>query len=55
MSAGNYMKITDAPPATATRDLTALVGLGVLLRTGENKATRYRLNVKIQPAVAPER
>jgi Fic family protein len=45
LSAGNYMRITGAPPATATRDLVALVSLGALLRAGEHKSTRYRLNV----------
>lgn len=45
LSAGNYMSITGAPPATATRDLAALVSLGVLRRTGGHKATRYYLNV----------
>jgi Fic family protein len=54
LSASNYMRITDAPPATATRDLTALVGLGALLRTGENKATRYRLAIETPPAVTLE-
>ena len=43
MSAGNYMSITGAPSATATRDLADLVELGVLGRTGERKATRYYL------------
>jgi Fic family protein len=47
LSAANYMTITDAPPATTTRDLAALVGLGALLRNGENKATRYQLNIAI--------
>ena len=54
MSAANYMRITDAPPATATRDLAALVGLGALRRTGENKATRYRLNVAAEPSIVLE-
>ena len=48
LSAANYMRITGAPPATATRDLTSLVSVGALLRTGENKATRYSLNIDIQ-------
>ncbi len=43
MSASNYMRITDASPATARRDLAALVELGVLTRSGERKGTRYRL------------
>ena len=48
LSAANYMRITGAPPATATRDLASLVSVGALLRTGENKATRYSLNIDIQ-------
>jgi Fic family protein len=48
LSAANYMTITGAPPATTTRDLAALVGLGALLRTGEHKSTRYRLNIAIE-------
>jgi Fic family protein len=52
LSAANYMTITGAPPATATRDLVALVGLGALLRTGEHKSTRYRLNIPLE-AVTP--
>ena len=43
MSAANYMRITGASPATARRDLAALVQLGLLHRTGERKGTRYRL------------
>ncbi len=52
LSAANYMSITDAPSATATRDLAGLVEMGALIRTGERKSTRYHLNVAIeQPAV----
>jgi Fic family protein len=51
MSAANYMKITGAPPATATRDLAALTAKEAVRRTGENKATRYHLNVTTGPAV----
>jgi Fic family protein len=47
LSAANYMTITEAPSATTTRDLAALVELGALLRTGGNKATRYQLNIAI--------
>ncbi len=50
LSAGNYMSITGAPPATATRDLASLVSLGVLRRSGDRKATRYHLNVPAPPA-----
>ena len=49
LSAANYMKITAAPPATATRDLASLITIGALTRTGENKATRYQLNVPADP------
>lgn len=48
LSAGNYMRITGAPPATATRDLGGLVAQGALLRSGERKSTRYRLNIDIE-------
>lgn len=43
MSAGNYVTITNASPATARRDLGELEQLGVLERTGERKGTRYWL------------
>jgi len=49
LSAGNYRSITGAAPATATRDLSDLVALEVLRRTGERKATRYRLGVPRKP------
>lgn len=45
LSAGNYATITGAPPSTITRDLSGLVEKGALLRSGERKATRYRLNI----------
>ena len=45
MSAGKYAAITGAPPATVTRDLADLVAKGALIREGERKATRYRLNL----------
>jgi len=43
LSAAKYMTITGAPSATATRDLTSLVEMGALTRTGERKSTRYYL------------
>ena len=52
MSAANYMKITTAPPATATRDLAALASMGAVRRTGENKSTRYHLNIAVLPAAS---
>jgi len=54
LSAANYMKITASPPATATRDLAALVAMGALTRTGSNKATRYHLDIAAEPAVSLE-
>jgi len=47
LSAGNYRSITKAAPATATRDLNELVDLGVLVRTGERRYTRYHLNIEL--------
>lgn len=46
LSADNYMRITRATRATATRDLQNLVHLGALRRTGERKGTRYALNLE---------
>jgi Fic family protein len=45
MSAGNYSTITGASPATATRDLAALVDAGALHRTGELRHARYTLRL----------
>lgn len=47
LSAANYRTITDAPSATATRDLTDLVQLGALRKQGELKHTRYFLKAPI--------
>lgn len=44
LSAENYIAITKASRATATRDLADLVQLGALVRTGELRHTRYWLN-----------
>lgn len=43
LSAHNYRTITDAAPATATRDLAELVALGALTRVGERRYARYYL------------
>ena len=43
LSAGNYVTITGASPATATRDLADLVGKGVLVRSGELRYARYEV------------
>lgn len=45
LSAANYRTITDAAPATATRDLAELVDLGALCKKGELKHTRYFLKL----------
>jgi Fic family protein len=45
LSAENYITITKASRATATRDLQALVAKGALIRTGELRHTRYHLNI----------
>ena len=45
LSAENYITLTGASRATATRDLQDLVERGVLTRTGELKSTRYWLSV----------
>ena len=44
LSSKNHIRITGCSPATATRDLAALVELGAMLRTGELKNARYFLN-----------
>ena len=54
LSAGIYRGITGAAPATATRDLTDLVAVEVLRRTGERKATRYHLGVPLKPVATVE-
>ena len=45
LSAENYIRITGTTASTATRDLQKMVELGVLVRTGERKSTRYYLNI----------
>lgn len=45
LSAEKYIAITKAARATATRDLTDLVEKGALIKTGERRHTRYRLNL----------
>lgn len=45
LSAENYISITRASRATATRDLQDLVAKGALTRTGELRHTRYHLKL----------
>lgn len=43
LSAENYISIAKTSRATATRDLSELVELGVFVKTGELRHTRYRI------------
>ena len=52
LSAGNYVRITGASPATATRDLADLVAKRALLREGERRHVRYSIAIPLRP-VAP--
>jgi Fic family protein len=45
LSAENYITISQASRATATRDLQDLVAKGALTKTGELRHTRYHLNL----------
>ncbi len=52
LSARNYMTITGASPATATRDLADIVAKGALKRTGERRHARYHLAIPLRPVRA---
>lgn len=45
LSSENYRRITKTTRATATRDLSDLVSMGALVKSGERKSTRYYLNI----------
>ena len=45
LSAGNYVSITGASAATATRDLADLVDKGALVRAGERRHARYHIGI----------
>jgi Fic family protein len=49
LSAGNYVSIAKTSPATAGRDLAAMVDMGALTRTGEKRHTRYHLPFAARP------
>ena len=49
LSAGNYMTITGASPATATRDLADLVDKKALHRIGERRHARYVVAIGLRP------
>ena len=58
LSAGNYLAITGASPATATRDLADLVDKGALTRAGERRHARYHLAIpmrKVSSVILDER
>jgi Fic family protein len=46
LSAENYIAITKASRATATRDLADMVEKGALVKTGELRHTRYWINTQ---------
>ncbi len=46
LNAENYISISGAARATATRDLQALIEVGALKKSGERKYTRYYLSIK---------
>lgn len=50
LSANDYIKISGAVRATATRDLQGLVEMGALTKTGERKYTHYFLNIDHESA-----
>ncbi len=52
LSASNYITITGASPATATRDLADLVEKRALDRAGERRHARYHIAIPLRP-VAP--
>jgi Fic family protein len=51
LSAENYIAITKASRATATRDLADLVRMGALVKTGELRHTRYWLKALVHGKV----
>ena len=48
MSASKYSTITGASPATTTRDLADLTEKDALIREGERRHARYKLNVPLR-------
>lgn len=49
LSASNYVTITKAATATASRDLADMVAKGALVRSGERRHARYQVNIPLQP------
>jgi len=54
LSAGNYVTITGASPATATRDLADLVEKKALFRQGERRYARYEIAIGLLPVLRVE-
>ena len=57
LSAGNYVTITGASPASATRDLADLVDKGALFRVSERRHARYHIAIpmrRVSPVVLDE-
>ncbi|HXT81790.1 MAG TPA: Fic family protein [Acetobacteraceae bacterium] len=52
LSARNYVVITGASAATATRDLAGMVERGALVREGERRHARYHANIARRHVVA---
>jgi Fic family protein len=52
LSAGNYITITGATTATATRDLADMVTKGALIRVGERRHARYHVNISLRPVAS---
>lgn len=52
LSAGNYRRITNASPATATRDLAGMVAKGALVRSSARRHARYALAIQLRPVSA---
>jgi Fic family protein len=52
LSASNYISITGATTATATRDLADMIAKGAMVRIGERRHARYQVNIPLRP-VAP--
>ena len=45
LTAANYIAISKASAATATRDLADMVAEAALVRTGERRYARYAVNI----------
>lgn len=46
LSSDNYIRIAGTSASTATRDLSDFINKKIILKTGNLKGTRYRLNLE---------